>query len=244
MKKYVSIALCGALCLLAFAGCGGNATPGSATSPNRSPSPDPSPSGDPPPSDDPSPSPESSAPPTDVPIPDTIQATITMADGGKIVIELYPNVAPQSVYNFVSLARQGFYDGLKFHRIISGFMIQGGCPNGNGGGNPGYSIFGEFEKNGFTNDLKHTRGVLSMARGEDFNSAGSQFFIVHDDSPHLNGGYAAFGKVISGIEVVDKIAETPNNGGNGSVASKDMPVMASITIDDDVELPEPDKYSR
>jgi len=169
-----------------------------------------------------------------------------MADGGEIVVELYPKIAPQSVCNFVSLARQGFYDGLKFHRIISGFMIQGGCPNGDGGGNPGYGIFGEFEKNGFSNGLKHTRGVLSMARGGDpaYNSAGCQFFIVHEDAAHLDGGYAAFGKVISGLDVVDRIAETPNDGPNGSVAKKDMPVIESITIDDDVELPEPDKLSR
>jgi len=239
MRKHFSIAMCGFLCLASLAGCVGVGGTGGSSSP------DPSPSTDPPPSDEPSP-PET---PKDIPtdqIPDVIQATITMADGGDIVLELYPKIAPQSVYNFVDLARQGFYDGLKFHRIISGFMVQGGCPNGDGGGNPGYGIFGEFAKNGFTNELSHTRGVVSMARGGDpaFNSAGSQFFIVHEDSPHLDGGYAAFGKVISGMDVVDRIAATRNNGSNGSVAKNDMPVIDSITIDDDVVLPEPDKLPR
>ena len=173
-----------------------------------------------------------------------IQATITMEDGGVIVVELYPDIAPQSVYNFVYLARQGFYDGLKFHRIINGFMIQGGCPDSTGTGGPGYSIFGEFRDNDFANDLLHTRGVLSMARSASYNSAGSQFFIIHDDAPFLDGSYAAFGKVISGIEVVDRIADTPNSGANGAVAGKDMPVIKSITIDSDVELPEPDKLPR
>ena len=171
----------------------------------------------------------------------TIQATITMEDGGVIVLELYPNLAPQSVCNFVYLARQGFYDGLKFHRIMKGFMIQGGCPDGNGTGNPGYSIKGEFEENGFKNDLSHTRGVVSMARSQIFDSAGSQFFIVHGDSDFLDGSYAAFGKVISGMDVVDRLAATPNSGGNGAVAPSDMPVIKTITIDDDIELPEPDK---
>ena len=173
----------------------------------------------------------------------TIQATITMEDGGVIVLELYPNLAPQSVCNFIYLARQGFYDGLKFHRIIKGFMIQGGCPDGNGTGNAGYSIKGEFKLNGFTNELSHKRGVLSMARGGDpfYDSAGSQFFIVHKDSKFLDGSYAAFGQVTSGMDVVDKLADTPTSGGNGEVAPKDMPVIKSITIDDDIELPEPDK---
>ena len=173
-----------------------------------------------------------------------IQATITMEDGGVIVVELYPDIAPQSVYNFVYLARQGFYDGLKFHRIIKGFMIQGGCPDGNGTGGPGYSIFGEFRDNDFANDLLHTRGVLSMARSANYNSAGSQFFIMHGDSPSLNGSYAAFGKVISGMDVVDSIANIRNSGANGAVAARDMPVIKSITIDSDVELPEPDKLPR
>jgi len=174
----------------------------------------------------------------------TIQATITMEDGGVIVIELYPDLAPQSVRNFVYLARDGFYDGLKFHRIMKGFMIQGGCPLGTGTGNPGYSIAGEFTENGFENDLKHTRGVLSMARANDPDSAGSQFFIVHGDAQFLDGKYAAFGQVISGMDVVDRIAETPNIGTNGEVADKDKPVIKSITIDDDIELPEPIKLDR
>ena len=174
----------------------------------------------------------------------TIQATITMEDGGQIVLELYPDLAPQSVRNFVYLARKGFYNGLKFHRIMKGFMIQGGDPLGIGMGGPGYSIKGEFSINGFANDLSHTRGVLSMARSRDYDSAGSQFFIMHEDRPGpgggLDGAYAAFGKVISGMDVVDKIAETPNIGGNGEVAAENMPVMKSVTIDDDSELPEPD----
>jgi len=176
----------------------------------------------------------------------TIQATITMEDGGVIVVELYPDIAPQSVRNFVHLARLGFYDGLKFHRIMSGFMIQGGCPEATGSGNPGYSIWGEFKSNGFTNNLKHTRGVLSMARGGDpyYNSAGSQFFIMHAASSHLDGDYAAFGFVTSGMDVVDKIAKTPVLNNNGKVAPENMPVIKSIVIDDDTELPEPEKLPR
>lgn len=174
----------------------------------------------------------------------TIQATITMEDGGEIVLELYPDLAPQSVRNFVYLARQGFYDGLKFHRIMKDFMIQGGDPDGTGGGGPGYSIKGEFEKNGFTNNLKHTRGVLSMARSQSFDSAGSQFFIMHADAPSLDGAYAAFGQVTSGMDVVDRLADTPNSGPNGAVAEENMPVIKSITIDDDIELPEPDMINK
>jgi peptidyl-prolyl cis-trans isomerase B (cyclophilin B) len=132
--------------------------------------------------------------------------TIQMKDGGVMKAELYPDIAPESVKNFVDLASKGFYNGLIFHRVIPGFMIQGGDPQGTGMGGPGYTIKGEFAANGFRNDLKHTRGVLSMARAMDPNSAGSQFFIMHEDSPHLDGQYAAFGKVIEGIEVVDKIA--------------------------------------
>ena len=177
----------------------------------------------------------------------TIRITITMEDGGVIVAELYPDLAPQTVRNFVHLARYGFYDGLKFHRVISGFMIQGGCPEGSGAGNPGYSIWGEFEKNGFKNDLKHTAGVLSTARGGDpaYNSAGSQFFIVHKASAHLDGGYAGFGKVIEGMDVVNRIAEeTPVLDSNGKVAPENMPVIKSITVDDDIELPAPEKLPR
>ena len=132
--------------------------------------------------------------------------TIQMKNGGVMKAELYPDIAPESVKNFVDLASKGFYNGLIFHRVIPGFMIQGGDPQGTGMGGPGYTIKGEFAANGFRNDLKHTRGVLSMARAMDPNSAGSQFFIMHEDSPHLDGQYAAFGKVIEGIEVVDKIA--------------------------------------
>ena len=132
--------------------------------------------------------------------------TIQMKDGGVLKAELYPEIAPETVKNFVDLASKGFYNGLIFHRVIPGFMIQGGDPEGTGMGGPGYKIKGEFTANGFRNDLKHTRGVLSMARAMDPNSAGSQFFIMHEDSPHLDGQYAAFGKLIEGIEVVDKIA--------------------------------------
>ena len=132
--------------------------------------------------------------------------TIQMKDGGIMKAELYPEIAPETVKNFVDLASKGFYNGLIFHRVIPGFMIQGGDPEGTGMGGPGYKIKGEFTANGFRNDLKHTRGVLSMARAMDPNSAGSQFFIMHEDSPHLDGQYAAFGKLIEGIEVVDKIA--------------------------------------
>ena len=132
--------------------------------------------------------------------------TLTMENGGKIVAELYPEKAPQSVRNFISLANKGFYDGLIFHRVISGFMIQGGDPQGTGMGGPGWHIKGEFLQNGVANPIKHTRGVISMARSMDPNSAGSQFFIMHQDAPHLDGSYAAFGHVVNGIEVVDEIA--------------------------------------
>ncbi len=135
------------------------------------------------------------------------KVTFTMQDGKQIVAELYPDVAPNTVNNFIALVKSGFYDGLCFHRIIRGFMIQGGCPNGTGTGGPGYSIKGEFASNGFNNTLKHTRGVLSMARAMDKNSAGSQFFIMHADAPHLDGNYAAFGEVVEGMDVVDEIAD-------------------------------------
>lgn len=138
--------------------------------------------------------------------------TMTIKDMGDIVIALDTKAAPNTVKNFLSLADSGFYDGLIFHRVISGFMIQGGDPNGNGSGDPGYSIKGEFTNNGFTNDLKHVRGVISMARAQDPNSAGSQFFIMHADADYLDGEYAAFGKVISGMEIVDKIAAVSTDG--------------------------------
>ena len=132
--------------------------------------------------------------------------TITMTNGDVMKAELYPEIAPNTVNNFISLVQKGFYDGLIFHRVISGFMIQGGDPQGTGMGGPGYSIKGEFAMNGVRNDLKHTRGVLSMARSMMPNSAGSQFFIMHANEPHLDGQYAAFGKVVEGLDVVDKIA--------------------------------------
>lgn len=134
------------------------------------------------------------------------EITITMENGDQIRAELYPEIAPNTVKNFISLVKKGFYDGLIFHRVIQGFMIQGGCPQGTGMGGPGYSIKGEFSQNGFKNDLKHSEGVLSMARSMMPNSAGSQFFIMHANAPHLDGQYAAFGKVVEGLDVVDKIA--------------------------------------
>ena len=157
--------------------------------------------------------------------------TITMENGGVIVAELYPQVAPNTVANFVSLVRSGFYDGLTFHRVIPGFMIQGGDPDGRGTGGPGYSIKGEFARNGFRqNNLRHTRGVLSMARSMMPNSAGSQFFIMHANAPHLDGDYAAFGIVLEGMDVVDQIANTPTG-------FQDRPVQAQrikrATVDTD-----------
>ncbi len=135
-------------------------------------------------------------------------ATITMQNGKTMTLELYPETAPITVENFVKLAKEGFYDGLIFHRVIEGFMIQGGDPDGTGCGGPGYSIKGEFAANGVKNDLKHTRGVISMARAMDPNSAGSQFFIMHEDAPHLDGQYAAFGKMTDGFDTLDEIAQT------------------------------------
>ena len=165
--------------------------------------------------------------------------TIEMDNGGVMKAELYPDKAPNTVRNFLSLVNKGFYDGLIFHRVISGFMIQGGDPQGKGVGGPGYSIRGEFTANGFKNDLKHSRGVLSMARTMAPNSAGSQFFIMHEDSPHLDGQYAAFGKIIEGLDVVDKIANT-------RVDYNDRPrvpqVMKKVTVETfGVEYPEPEK---
>ncbi len=140
-----------------------------------------------------------------------MKAIIEINKFGTIEVELYKDVAPITVDNFIKLVNKGFYNGLTFHRIIKGFMIQGGCPKGNGTGGPGYSIKGEFLANGVNNPLKHTRGVISMARAMDPDSAGSQFFIMHKDAPHLDGQYAAFGKVVNGIEVVDAIASVPTN---------------------------------
>ncbi|WP_138224930.1 peptidylprolyl isomerase [Paenibacillus algicola] len=175
-----------------------------------------------------------------VPNPDASHpvVTIEMENGGIIKAELYPEVAPNTVNNFISLAESGFYNGLGFHRAVPGFMIQGGDPSGNGTGGPGYGIKGEFTANGFQNDLLHTEGVLSMARAQDPNSAGSQFFIMHADSDFLDGKYAAFGKVIEGLDVVDEIANLPTQG----ETVVDPPVMKNVTVDTlGEEYPEPDK---
>lgn len=166
--------------------------------------------------------------------------TFEMKDGDVFYVELYPEIAPNTVNNFISLVKKGFYNGLCFHRVIEGFMIQGGDPKGNGTGGPGYTIRGEFSKNGFKNDLKHKRGVISMARSMMPNSAGSQFFIMHADAPHLDGQYAAFGQVIDGMDVIDKIAEV-------NVDYNDKPlrdqVIKSVTVDTNgVEYEEPDHY--
>ena len=165
--------------------------------------------------------------------------TITMADGGKIVCELYPEKAPQSVYNMISLANKGFYDGLIFHRVISGFMIQGGCPKGTGTGGPGYCIKGEFKLNGVQNNLSHQRGVLSMARAQAANSAGSQFFIMHENGEFLDGQYAAFGKVIEGMDAVDKIAKCMTGRNDKPIHRQ---AMKKVTVDTfGVDYPEPVK---
>ena len=166
--------------------------------------------------------------------------TINMNDGSVIKLELYPDVAPNTVKNFISLINSGYYNGLIFHRVISGFMIQGGCPKGIGTGGPGYTIEGELAHNGIKNDLKHERGVISMARAMDPNSAGSQFFIMHETSPHLDGAYAAFGKVIEGMDVVDKIAAVQTD-------REDRPLneqkIASMTVDTfGVEYEAPKKH--
>ena len=165
--------------------------------------------------------------------------TFEMENGGKMVAELYPEVAPNTVNNFISLVQSGFYNGLIFHRVIPGFMIQGGCPNGNGMGGPGYSIRGEFSHNGVQNSLKHDRGVLSMARAMNPNSAGSQFFIMHQTSPHLDGSYAAFGKVTEGMDVVNKIAETDTDYNDRPLTPQ---VMKTVTVETfGVNYPEPEK---
>ena len=154
--------------------------------------------------------------------------TITMENQDVIKAELYPEIAPNTVNNFISLVKKGFYDGLIFHRVIYGFMIQGGCPEGTGMGGPGYSIKGEFAQNGFGNDLKHTPGVLSMARAMHPDSAGSQFFIMHETSPHLDGAYAAFGKITEGLDVIDKIAKVPTDFRDRPLEDQ---VIATIVID-------------
>ena len=164
--------------------------------------------------------------------------TIEMENGSIIKAELYPEIAPNTVNNFISLIKKGFYDGVCFHRVIRGFMLQGGDPQGNGTGGPGYSIRGEFTHNGFKNDLKHEPGVLSMARTMIPDSAGSQFFIMHKTSPHLDGEYAAFGKVIDGMDVVNAIAETETDYSDRPTTPQ---VMRSVTVDTfGVEYPEPE----
>ena len=158
----------------------------------------------------------------------TNYVAIEIQNYGTITAELYGDVAPITVDNFMTLVRSGFYDGLTFHRVISGFMIQGGDPEGNGTGGPGWTIKGEFSINGVKNDLKHERGVLSMARASNPDSAGSQFFIMHEDYPYLDGSYAAFGKVLSGMEIVDAICANTPAGANGAVNPADQPVILSI----------------
>ena len=165
--------------------------------------------------------------------------TITMQNGDVIKAELYPDIAPNTVNNFISLIEKGFYNGLSFHRVIYNFMLQGGCPNGTGTGGPGYHIKGEFSMNGFKNDLKHTEGVLSMARTMIPNSAGSQFFIMHKNAPHLDGQYAAFGKVIEGMDVVNKIAETDTDFSDRPL---DPQIMQEVTVETfGIDYPQPEK---
>lgn len=165
--------------------------------------------------------------------------TIEMENGDVIKAELYPEIAPNTVHNFISLIKTGYYDGLIFHRVINGFMIQGGCPDGTGMGGPGYSIKGEFAQNGFENPLAHTDGVLSMARSMMPDSAGSQFFIMHKTSPHLDGAYAAFGKVIEGMENVNKIAETATDYSDRPLENQTMKTVTVETFG--VEYPEPER---
>ena len=166
--------------------------------------------------------------------------TFTMENGAVIKAELYPEIAPNTVNNFISLINHNFYDGVIFHRVIRGFMIQGGDPEGTGTGGPGYSIKGEFSQNGFPNDLKHEPGVLSMARSMMPNSAGSQFFIMHKTSPHLDGSYAAFGKITEGLDIVDKLASVPTDFSDRPLEDQ---VIESVTVDTQgVTYAEPEKY--
>ena len=165
--------------------------------------------------------------------------TFEMESGDIIRAELYPEIAPNTVNNFISLVNKGFYNGLIFHRVIEGFMIQGGCPDGTGMGGPGYTIKGEFTQNRFKNELKHTPGVLSMARAMHPDSAGSQFFIMHETSPHLDGAYAAFGKVTEGMDVVNKIAETDTDWQDRPIVPQRMKAVTAKTFG--VEYPEPVK---
>lgn len=164
--------------------------------------------------------------------------TITMANGDVMKAELYPEIAPNTVNNFISLVKDGCYDSLIFHRVIRGFMIQGGCPNGTGMGGPGYSIKGEFSQNGFKNDLAHTPGVLSMARAMHPDSAGSQFFIMHETSPHLDGSYSAFGKITEGMDIVNKIAETRTDYSDRPLEEQRIQSMTVETFGVDYPAPE------
>jgi len=165
--------------------------------------------------------------------------TFEMENGDIMKAELYPEIAPNTVNNFISLVQNGFYDGLIFHRVIRGFMIQGGCPDGTGMGGPGYTIKGEFSQNGFSNDLRHTEGVLSMARAMHPDSAGSQFFIMHKNSPHLDGAYAAFGKITEGMDIVNKIAETATDYSDRPLEEQKM---KKVTVDTmGVEYPAPER---
>lgn len=165
--------------------------------------------------------------------------TFEMENGDIMKAELYPEIAPNTVNNFISLVQNGFYDGLIFHRVIRGFMIQGGCPDGTGMGGPGYTIKGEFSQNGFANDLRHTEGVLSMARAMHPDSAGSQFFIMHKNSPHLDGAYAAFGKITEGMDIVNKIAETATDYSDRPLEEQKM---KKVTVDTmGVEYPVPER---
>ena len=164
--------------------------------------------------------------------------TFEMENGDIMKAELYPQVAPNTVNNFISLVNKGFYDGLIFHRVINGFMIQGGDPEGTGMGGPGYGIKGEFAQNGFANDLKHSAGVLSMARSRMPNSAGSQFFIMHKDAPHLDGAYAAFGKIIEGMDVVNKIAEVATDYNDRPMEDQRMKTVTVETFGVNYDEPE------
>ncbi|RHE26753.1 peptidylprolyl isomerase [Dorea formicigenerans] len=165
--------------------------------------------------------------------------TFEMENGDIMKAELYPEIAPNTVNNFISLVQNGFYDGLIFHRVIRGFMIQGGCPDGTGMGGPGYTIKGEFSQNGFANDLRHTEGVLSMARAMHPDSAGSQFFIMHKNSPHLDGAYTAFGKITEGMDIVNKIAETATDYSDRPLEEQKM---KKVTVDTmGVEYPAPER---
>ncbi|MBE5975742.1 MULTISPECIES: peptidylprolyl isomerase [Lacrimispora] len=164
--------------------------------------------------------------------------TITMENGDVIKAELYPEIAPNTVNNFISLVKKGYYDGLIFHRVINGFMIQGGCPQGTGTGGPGYSIKGEFSQNGVSNTLKHSEGVLSMARAMSPDSAGSQFFIMHKAAPHLDGAYAAFGKVIEGMDIVNKIADVKTDYNDRPMAEQKIQSMSVDTFGEEYQEPE------